>query len=171
MNHGYTYESALAASEKISCRVEDLIGGDKQLDFDRPFLPETLARVKPLEFLTAEEKLTLNHIRGHGYLYLFGLVEEFILPFVIDHTRGDLGDDYRVRAMLHFASEEAKHIHLFKRFREDFEVGFGTTCNVIGPPEAIAQAILGHHPLAVALTTLHIEWMTQGHYVESVKND
>ena len=171
MNHGYTYESALAASEKISWRVEDLIGGDKQLDFDRPFLPEALARVEPLAFLSAEEKLTLNHIRGHGYLYLFGLVEEFILPFVIDHTRADLGDDYRVRAMLHFASEEAKHIHLFKRFREDFEVGFGTTCNVIGPPEAIAQAILGHHPLAVALTTLHIEWMTQGHYVESVKND
>ena len=169
MNHGYTYENAFAASEKISWRVEDLIGGDKQLDFDRPFLPEALARVEPLEFLTKDEKLALNHIRGHGYLYLFGLVEEFILPFVIDHTRTDLSDDHRVRAMLKFASEEAKHIQLFKRFRKDFHAGFGTSCGVIGPPEAIAQAVLAHHPLAVALTTLHIEWMTQGHYVESVR--
>ena len=55
--------------------------------------------------------------------------------------------------MLQFACEEAKHIQLFKRFREDFEAGFGTSCDVIGPPEAIAQAVLGHHPLAVALTS------------------
>ena len=171
MNNSYSYQETLAVSEKISWRVDDLIGGDKQLDFGRPFLPEALARVDALEFLTAEEKLVLSQIRGYGYLYLFGVVEEFILPFVIDHTRADPGDDFRVRAMLQFASEEAKHIHLFKRFREDFEAGFGTACDVIGPPEAIAEAVLSHHPLAVALTTLHIEWMTQGHYVESVKDN
>ena len=42
---------------------------------------------------------------------------------------------------------------------------------MIGPPEAIAQAVLSHHPLAVALTILHIEWMTQRHYIESVQDD
>ena len=31
--------------------------------------------------------------------------------------------------------------------------------------------MLAHHPLAVALTILHIEWMTQRHYVDSVKDD
>ncbi len=36
------------------------------------------------------------------------------------------GDDYRVRALLRFAGEEAKHIHLFKRFGEEFARGFGT---------------------------------------------
>ena len=112
MNNSYSYQETLAVSEKISWRVDDLIGGDKQLDFGRPFLPEALARVDALEFLTAEEKLVLSQIRGYGYLYLFGVVEEFILPFVIDHTRADPGDDFRVRAMLQFASEEAKHITL-----------------------------------------------------------
>jgi hypothetical protein len=81
------------------------------------------------------------------------------------------GDDYRVRALLKFASEEAKHIQLFKRFRVEFEDGFGTLCHVIGPPEAIAAAILAHDPLAVAITTLHIEWMVQRHYLESIKDD
>ena len=172
MKQAYTYAAVLAASERINWRVEDLIGGDKRLDFTRSFLPESLARVAPLTFLAEGEKRVLNQIRGLGYLYTFGLVEEFILPFVLDHARARLGgDDYRVRAFLEFASEEAKHIHLFKRFREEFEAGFGTPCAVIGPPEAIAQAVLAKEPLAVALTILHIEWMTQRHYIDSVQDD
>jgi hypothetical protein len=168
----YTFEATLAASEQVNWRVEDLIGGDKRLDFSQPFLPETLARVEPLDFLTPEERLLLNQIRAHDYLYIFGLVEEFILPFVLDHVRPMLhGNDARVRALLNFAGEEAKHIDLFKRFRKDFLSSFGSDCEVIGPPEAIAQAILSKHPLAVALVILHIEWMTQRHYLDSVANN
>ena len=168
----YTFEAALAASEQVNWRVEDLIGGDHRLDFSKPFLPETLARVEPLDFLTPRERLTLNHIRGHDYLYIFGLVEEFILPFVLDHARPLLhGNDARVRAFLNFAGEEAKHIDLFKRFRKEFLSSFGSDCEVIGPPEAIAQAILSKHPLAIALVILQIEWMTQGHYLDSVFNN
>jgi hypothetical protein len=135
-------------------------------------MPESFARVEELSFLTPAEKLKLNQIRGFDYLCAFGLVEEFILPFVLDHARLQLqGDDYRVRAFLAFAAEEAKHIHLFKHFRAEFENGFGTECLFIGPPSAIAEAILAHDPLAVALVTLHIEWMTQKHYTESVQDD
>ena len=63
----------------------------------------------------------LNHIRGHEYLCIFGLVEEFILPFVLDHARTRLhDDDYRIRALLQFAGEEAKHIQLFRRYHAPF---------------------------------------------------
>src|SRR5215475_6155138 len=168
----YSYQETLAASQKANWRLEDIVGGDKRLGFAQPFMPESFARVEELSFLTPAEKLKLNQIRGFDYLCAFGLVEEFILPFVLDHARPQLqGDDYRVRALLQFASEEAKHIHLFKRFREEFERGFGHDCAVIGPPEAIAQAVLAHDQLAVALTILHIEWMTQRHYLDSVKDD
>lgn len=172
MNHGFTYQSALAASEGIRWRIEDIIGDDKRLDFMKPFMPESLARVEQLPFLTANEKRILNQIRGNTYLCIFGLVEEFILPFVLDHARPQLRrDDYRVRALLQFASEEAKHIQLFKRFREEFERGFGTRCGVIGPPEEIAREILAHDPLAVALVILQIEWMSQSHYVDSIRDN
>ncbi len=172
MEHQYSYQAILAASERVNWRVEDLIGGDLRLDFGKPFLPETYVRAQALGFLTPVEQRALNQIRGHGYLYIFGLVEEFILPFVLDHARPQLsGDDCRVRAFLAFAEEEAKHIHLFKQFRADFERGFGTACAVIGPPQEIARAVLKHHPLAVALVILHIEWMTQRHYVESIRGD
>ena len=172
MQTNYTYASALAASQRINWRVEDIIGGEKRLDFDKPFLPEALARIALLDSLSAREKLLLNHIRGHGYLYQFGLVEEFILPFLLDHMRPRLsGDDARCRAFLQFAGEEAKHIDLFKRFRTEFQNGFSTECEVIGPPEAIAEAVLKHKPLSVALLILHLEWMTQRHYIECIRDD
>ena len=172
MLNRYTYESTLAAQEVIHWRIEDIIGGEKRLDFTKSFMPESLAHTKPLTFLSSEEKRILNQIRGNAYLCIFGLVEEFILPFVLDHARSQLnGDDYRVRALLQFAGEEAKHIQLFKRFRDEFEEGFGTDCPVIGPPDQVAAAILAHDPLGVAITTLHIEWMVQRHYVDSIKDD
>jgi hypothetical protein len=168
----YTYKETLAASQKVNWRIEDIIGGDKKLDFTKPFLPEHLARVESLSFLNADEKRILNQIRANTYLAMFGVVEEFILPFILDHARPLLqGNDYRIRALLQFAGEEAKHIQLFKRFSEEFERGFGTPCAVIGPPEEIGKAVLAHHPLAVALVILQIEWMSQKHYLESVKDN
>ena len=172
MTSVYTYQDTLETSEKIGWRVEDIIGGDKRLDFTRPFLPESLAGVDSMSFLTAEEKLRLNQIRGYGYLYTFGLVEEFILPFVLDYARPQLdGDDYRTRALLRFASEEAKHIQLFRQFAVEFKKGFPTSCQTIGPPQDIARAILAHDPLGVVLAILHIEWMTQRHYLDSIQDN
>jgi hypothetical protein len=168
----YNYQETLAASAKANWRIEDIIGGDKRLDFTKPFMPESLARVESLDFLNKEEQVLLNQIRGYGYLYTFGLVEEFILPFVLDHARPHLNeDDYRTRALLQFASEEAKHIHLFRKFAAEFKAGFVTYCETIGPPEEIGKAVLAHSPLGVALVILGIEWMTQQHYVESVHDD
>jgi hypothetical protein len=172
MKSRYSFKEVLGNAEKIRWRVEDIIGGDKRLDFQRPFLPESLARVASMDFLSDREKLLLNQIRGYGYLYTFGLVEEFILPFVLDHVRPHLNEnDYRTRALLQFAGEEAKHIQLFRQFAAEFKEGFGTPCQTIGPPHEVARAILGHHPLGVALVILHIEWMTQRHYLDSVRDD
>ena len=171
MFHDFHYPAILAASTRAAWQIDDVIGPAAELDFCKPFLPEKLARTDELDFLSEPERLTLNHIRAHEYLCLFGLVEEFILPFVMDHVRPDLAKahDPRVQALLQFAAEEAKHIQLFKRFHQAFTAGFGTTCGVIGPPNAVAKVVLGHQPLSVALFILMIEWMSQSHYVDSVR--
>ena len=172
MYHDFNYPAILAASSRASWEIEDVIPAGARLDFARPFMPEALARTAGIAGLSDDEKRILNQIRGHDYLSIFGLVEEFILPFVLDHARPQLnGDDERVRALLNFASEEAKHIHLFKRFHAAFTADFGHECGVIGPAEAVAAEVLRHDPLSVALVILMIEWMTQSHYVESVKDD
>jgi hypothetical protein len=172
LTHNYSYQSTLADAIKVNWRVEDLIGEDKRLDFSRPFLPESLAGVSGIGCLDAREKLLLNQIRGNSYLYLFGFVEEFILPFVLDQTRAAVhGDPVEVRALATFAEEEAKHIHLFTRFAAEFERGFPVRCGVIGPASEVAAAILKHGALGIGLVILHLEWMTQLHYLDSVKVD
>ena len=172
LTHSYTYESALHDALKVAWKVEDIIGPEKKLDFSKPFLPESLAQVRGLASLSAHEKLLLNQIRGNSYLYLFGFVEEFILPFVLDETRiAAHGDSFEVRALVTFAEEEAKHMHLFRRFGEAFAAGFGSPCGVIGPAADVARVVLSHSRLGIALLTLHLEWMTQAHYLESVKDD
>ncbi len=172
MGQHYNFKDVLGRSERINWQVEDLIGNGKNLDFSKPFMPENLARTEGLPFLSAEEKKLLNQVRGHTYLSIFGLVEEFILPFVLDHARPFVnGEDARIRAYLGFAAEEAKHIQLFRRFKEEFAKGFPVACQVIGPADAIAKQILSHSPLSVAIAILHIEWMSQRHFQESIHDD
>ena len=172
MYHDFNYEATLASSLRAQWQLDDVLRADQDLDFTRNFMPESLARTGALKSLNAFEQRTLNQIAAHEYLSMFGIVEEFLLPFIVDHARPELsGDDWRVRALLNFASEEAKHIHLFKRYHAAFERGFPVECKMIGPSEAIGAEILRHQPLSVALVILMIEWMTQAHYLGSVKDN
>ena len=172
MYHDFNYEATLATSLKAAWQLDDVLRPDQELDFTRNMMPESLARTAALGTLSAAEQRILNQISAHQYLSIFGLVEEFILPFLLDHARPALrDDDYRVRALLNFAGEEAKHIHLFKRFHAAFVRGFPVECQMIGPSEAIGAEVLRHDPLAVGLIILMIEWMTQQHYLGSVRDD
>jgi hypothetical protein len=172
MYHDFNYQATLASSLRAQWQLDDVLSEDHDLDFSRNFLPESLARTAQLSGLNAFEQKTLNQIAAHEYLCMFGVVEEFILPFLLDHARPHLlDDDWRVRALLNFASEEAKHIHLFKRFHAAFVRGFPVEVQMIGPSEAIGAEVLRHDPLAVGLVILMIEWMTQEHYLGSIRDN
>jgi hypothetical protein len=172
MAHDPSYEAVLATSLKAAWQLDDVLTPGQELDFSRNFLPERLARTAELTSLTADEQRALNHINAHEYLRLFVIAEEFIIPALLDHSRNLLGrDPAGLRAILNFAGEEAKHIHLFERFERAFVRQFPVRCEMIGPSEAICAEVLRHRPLAVGLTVLMIEWMTQVHYVDSVRSD
>jgi len=172
MYHDFNYEATLASSLRAQWRLDDVLRADQDLDFSRKFMPESLARTAAVESLNPVEQRLLNQISAHQYLSIFGVVEEFILPFVVDHARPHLlGDDWRIRAILNFAGEEAKHIQLFKRFHAAFVRGFPVECQMIGPSEAIGAEVLRHDPLAVGLVILMIEWMSQQHYLGSIRDD
>ena len=167
-----SYERLLDTSKRVNWRLEDIIGDDKPMDFSKPFLPESFARTAPLDFLTPAERLKLNQIRAFGYLAMFELVERCILPIIVDLAPSKLGQDpHRRPALVQFAAEEAKHIELFVRFRRAFVEGFDVSCGFIGPAEDIGAAIRAHGQLGLALFVLGIEWATQRHYVESVRDD
>ena len=152
MYHDFNYEATLASSLRAQWQLDDVLKADQDLDFSRNFMPESLARTAAVTSLNPFEQRILNQISAHQYLSIFGIVEEAILPFVLDHARPQLsGDDWRVRALVNFAGEEAKHIQLFKRYHDAFVRGFPVECEVIGPAEAIGAELLRHDPLAFGL--------------------
>lgn len=166
------YQQAIVNAAKVNWQIEDIIGGNKKLDFTKRFMPEVLARVNEISCLNAEERLLLNQIRGNSYLHIFGLVEEFIVPSVLNHVKATgLADITATQALLHFAEEESKHIRLFRRFAEEYELGFGNRCDCIGPVQEIANAVFQHHSIGVMLIILYIEWATQYHYLASIRDN
>lgn len=166
-----SYETLHAASRRANWRLDDAVGAGLRFDFARPFLPEALARTDAATFLSAPERLALNQIRAFGYLSMFELVETFIFPFIEGEAQRSEQVGARAAALAQFADEEEKHMALFRAFRAAFESSFGSPCGFIGPADEIRRFVLSHSPLGIAITVLGIEWMSQGHYVESVRDD
>ena len=147
----YTYESALATAQKVNWKIEDIIGGDKRLDFTKPFMPESLAGVRTLAFL-ARTRSDAEPDPWSRLSVIFGLVEEFILPFVLDHARPRLADeDYRDACVAAVCERRGKTHPALQAVPRGVRAGLRRHCAVIGPPEAIAAACSSHDPLAVAM--------------------
>lgn len=165
------YVKVVEISERVAWKLNDVIKVDASLDFSKPFMPKVMFIGDSLSFLDDREKLKLNQIYGNSYAYLFYFVESYIIDMAMRHAQAELyGDEDNLRAMLRFADEEVKHQKMFLRFYAAFERGFGTKCEVVESPQAVAQVILSKAPMAVMLITLHLELITQAHYVECMRD-
>jgi hypothetical protein len=166
----YSYETCLDGSVKNAWTVDDCFQG-RDFDFTKPFLPDRIAGVSGIGCLSDTEKRKLNQIRGNSYCHIFAFVEEYIVPMVVDHARGDVyGDETRLWSLLRFAEEEVKHQEMLRRACSQFEAGFGTSCGLVPGREQVAGVVLGTPPLTALLLTSMIEWFTQLHYVEHVRD-
>ena len=170
LTHQYTYETCLDGSVKNAWTVDDCFRG-RTFDFTKPFLPDRIAGVSRIGCLSDDEKRMLNQIRGNSYCHIFAFVEEYIVPLVMDRARTDVyGDETRLWSLLRFAEEEVKHQEMLRRACDQFEEGFGTSCGLVPGREEVAGAVLGTSPLTALLLTSMIEWFTQLHYVEHVRD-
>jgi hypothetical protein len=170
LTHDYSYETCLHGAVTKAWTVDDCFR-DRDFDFTKPFLPERLAGVTSIGCLGEDEKRMLNQIRGNSYCHIFAFVEEYIVPLVIDRARAEVyGDETRLWALLRFAEEEVKHQEMLRRAGEQFEAGFGVRCGLVPGREAVAEAVLATSPLTPLLLTSMIEWFTQLHYVEHVRD-
>jgi hypothetical protein len=168
----FGYDDVVDASIRVTWQIDDILPPDTVIRFDRPHLPDALADVQRIEYLSAAEKNTLNHLRGVSYMNLFAFVEEYIIAQVVHHAEAELfGDHAALRALLRFSEEEVKHQTLFKRYVAAFQRDFGRPCQLLGAASEVANIILANSPMAVMLVTLHLEIMTQQHYTDTVKDD
>jgi hypothetical protein len=165
------YQKVIETSERVAWRVDDVIKRDASLDYTKPFMPKAMFVADAITFLDDNEKLKLNQIFGNSYAYLFYFVEAYIIDMAMRHAQAELyGDDDNLRAMLRFAEEEVKHQKMFLRFGSVFERSFGTKCDVVESPQSVAQVILSKSPMAVNLVTLHLELITQAHFVDCMRD-
>jgi len=170
LTHEYSYTTCLEGSIKNAWTVEDCYQG-RDFDFTKPFLPERMAGVAGISCLNDEERRRLNQIRGNSYCHLFAFVEEYIIPMVMASAAQNVyGDETRLWSLVRFAEEEIKHQELMRRACDQFAKGFGTPCGLIPGREAVAEVVLERSELTALLLTSMIEWFTQLHYVEHVRD-
>ncbi|MBC62546.1 MAG: hypothetical protein CMP11_08820 [Zetaproteobacteria bacterium] len=166
----YTYKDCLIASQKVCWTVEEVIK-NRNLDFTKPFIPESLAMTDRISCLNSQEKMTLNHIRGKTYAYLFRFVEEFIIPQVIDQAASvKHKHSEQLWSLLRFAEEEMKHQELFSTVETIFQKDFSSDVTLASDPSAVAKVVLSKSSTSVLMLTCMLEWMTQKHYMDSFRS-
>src|SRR5438270_14086896 len=104
MQQSSAYEATFRASLRAQWDLDSVLDLAQELDFSRNFLPQSLARTDRLASLSPEERRLLNQISAHQYLSLFVIVEQFILPFLLEHSHeAARGDDSGTPALLNSA--------------------------------------------------------------------
>jgi hypothetical protein len=172
---GLDYEAIVAKSEQVAWTVDEVFG-DRRFDASKSIVPESWLRTKHLDFLDADQQRTLNHARAFSYAHLFGNYEEFIpLHLTAIAQRDWHGDRSHLRALVRFSDEEMKHQQLFLRTEAVLEVSCGHPMGrYFGPDKVrvteLTDAILAFPPLPRSLLLLALEWGSQRHYVDSVRD-
>jgi hypothetical protein len=173
---GLDHASTVAASERVAWSVDEIFAG-RRFDASLPLVPASWLGTAELDFLDDAEQLVLGHCRAFSYVHLLGNFEEFAPP----HLGGAAGEDWhgdraRLRALLRFADEEIKHQQLFRRAELVLEDACGHPFGRYFDDDktrvtALTAAVLEHSALSRALMVVALEWGTQRHYVESIRDD
>jgi len=170
LSHDYSYKEVLQNSLKVAWTEKQVLEG-RDFDYSKRFLPDRLAGVDGIRCLNDGERLKLNQIMGNAYCHIFAYVEEYIIPQALEAAQRDIwGDETRLRALLRFAEDESKHQELFRRSTALFAKGFGIQPGLIPAREEVAKVVLSKSRLCSYLLTSMIEWFTQTHYVEHVRD-
>ena len=172
---GLDYATIVSASEKVAWTVDGVFQ-DRRIDPSKLIVPAAWVGTDGVPFLRDREQLVLNHCRAFSYVHLLGNYEEFIPLHLTDGVpEAWQGDRAHLRALLRFGEEELKHQELFRRaeavleascgheFGRHFDAGKVTVT-------AFTDAILEFPVLSRFLVLLALEWGTQRHYVDSIRD-
>ena len=167
----YSYANCLTHAYQINWRIEDLLG-TRRFDNAKRWLPLSLSGAHAVAGLDDRERRELTHVELAAYAHLFGYVEEFIAPKVGELAH-DFAIDQRVAfdALTNFAAEEVKHMNLFRALRDRIDGQLGFELSLLENETSTARFVLGKSTGAVLLLTSAIEWMTQRHYLDAIKDD
>jgi hypothetical protein len=166
------YANAIEVSKRVRFEIDrDVIRGRK-FDFAKKFLPDGLSKIERLDFLGTEEKRLFSQVQGRTYANMFGLVERFIGPKILDVSRDHwLGDQTAFEALVRFTDEELKHQEMFRRIDALCAEGMPGGYSFLPQPNDVAGAVLGAPSWSVLALICHIELFVLGHYREAIEKD
>jgi hypothetical protein len=163
------YQEEILENTNERQKIRGLFGNDEAFDFDNRFLPESLANVDGLLFLSEKQKRQLNQIRACGYVYIQGMFKRLTRLFVTDYARNSLSDgDYRVRDGIKYAPDNRIFQQIFRLSYRKIFTGLSGECETFGRSNKVSRTILAHHPLALVIAGLHFEWLAEVHYLMSI---
>ena len=138
------YAKCIEFSKRIRWEIDrDVIRG-RSFDFGKKFLPDGLTKIAGLDFLGRDEKRLVSQIQGRTYANMFGLVERFIGPKIVEISREHwLGDQTAFEALVRFTDEELKHQQLFRRVERMTADGMAAGYTFMPKPNDVASAVLG----------------------------
>jgi hypothetical protein len=166
------YRKCIEASKRMRFDIDADVFRGRQLDFTRPFLPDSLSRVRQLSFLSPAEQTFLSQIQGRTYTNIFGLVERFIGAKILELSKEHwLGDQTVLESLVRFTDEELKHQEMFRRLEAMTATGMPEGYRFDARPDDVARAVLGASTWAVLGLTFDIEVFTQVHYRSSIQPD
>ena len=167
-----SYARCIEISKRVRFDIErDVIRG-RQFDFAHKFLPDGLSRAERLLFLSAGERRLVSQIQGRTYANMFGLVERFIGPKMLQ-TSSDhwLGDQTALEALVRFTDEELKHQEMFRRIERMSAAGMAGGYSFLPQPNDVAGVVLGKRSWAVLALICHIELFVLAHYRKAIEPD
>jgi hypothetical protein len=166
------YAKCVEVSKRIRWDIErDVIRGRK-FDVSKKYLPDGLSMAPSLEFLGKDEKRLVSQIQGRTYANIFGLVERYIGPKMLEISKDHwLGDQVALEALVRFTDEELKHQELFRRIEAMIAPAMPAGYTFLPEPNAVASAVLSKCTWAVLALTCDIELFTQAHYRQSIEPD
>jgi len=166
------YAKSVEVSKRVRWDIDRDVIRSRSFDFAKKFLPDGLTRVGGLEFLGREEKRLLSQIQGRTYANMFGLVERFIGPKMIEMSREHwLGDQAAFEALVRFTDEELKHQELFRRVERMTAEGMPAGYSFLPQPNDVAGAVLGKSSWAVLALICHIELFVLAHFRQAIEPD
>jgi hypothetical protein len=166
------YAKCIEVSKRVRFDIDrDVIRG-RRFEYSKKFLPDGLSKVNELEFLEPKDRRLLSQIQGRTYANMFGLVERFIGPKILEVSRDHwLGDQVKFEALVRFTDEELKHQELFRRIEQLTAEGMPAGYRFLPQPNDVAAVVLGKSTWAVLALTCHIELFVLQHYHASIDPD
>jgi hypothetical protein len=166
------YARAIEVSKRVRFDIDREVIRGRKLDFGKKFLPDGLSRIERLDFLGADEKRLVSQIQGRTYANMFGLVERFIGPKILEVSRDHwLGDQTAFEALVRFTDEELKHQEMFRRIDALCAEGMPAGYSFLPQPNDVAGVVLGKPTWSVLALICHIELFVLAHYRQAIEKD